>query len=514
VTTEKSAAAEGAPAPLSGPTARIRLWTAVVMAVVGGLGLAVAFPPFGLWPLAAIGPAMLVVAVAERRLKAAFGLGVLFGLVFFGVLLWWLTNLALLALVGLAVVQSLFLGLHGVVIRLLLRLPWWPLPVAASWVTIEALRGRVPLGGFPWGRLGFSQADAPSLQWASVGGVPLLTFLAALTGSTLAYLVLKRDRRAAVAVAAACLVWLAGVLLPAPAPSGDALTVAVVQGNVPRGRTLDEQVRVRQVTQNHADATVALAEDVRAGRVPAPDLVVWPENSTDTDPRRNQATRDAILRAVRAIDRPILVGAITRDDTGRMFNVGQVWLPDGSVDGEYAKRQLVPFGEYVPSRSLFGWVQQLQYIPRDFSPGDTTGVLDVAGTRIGDVICYEVAYDALVRSSVADGAAMLIVQTNNATYMLDGQRGETLQQLAMARIRAVEHNRPAVVASTTGISAVVRPDGSVVSATEPWQQQVLVEQVDLRRTSSRWLAPWLELLAGLVTTSALGTAIVRRRTTS
>ena len=473
-------------------------WQGIAVAVTGGAGLALAFPPAGLWPLAALGPALLVLAISGRRPRAAFGLGVVFGLAFFGPLLWWLSNLGLLPWIGLTVVQALFVGVHGVVIRTLLHLRWWPLVVAASWVAVEALRGRFPLGGFPWGRLGFSQADAPSLQWASVGGVPLLSLLAALTGSALAWTLLSgaRGRTGLIIALVTGLAWMAGGALPAPAPSDRDLTIAVVQGNVPRGRTLAEQVRVRQVTQNHAEATLKLAEDVRAGLVPAPDLVVWPENSTDTDPRDNPAIAEMIRSAVQAIDRPVLIGAIVRQD-GRMYNAGQLWLPDRGAVAEYAKRQLVPFGEYVPGRSLFSWVQQLQYIPRDFSPGSGDGTLDAGGTRIGDVICYEVAYDGLVRSSVEAGAALLVVQTNNATYMLDGQRGETLQQLDMARVRAVEHNRPAVVASTTGISAVVRPDGSIAAMTQPWTQQVLVERVNLRTTTSVWLSPWLELLAAL-----------------
>ncbi|SDM28995.1 apolipoprotein N-acyltransferase [Lentzea albidocapillata subsp. violacea] len=487
-------------------------WRGAAVAVTGGVSLALAFPPAGLWPLAALGPALLVLAVSGRRPRAAFGLGAVFGLAFFGPLLWWLTNLGLLPWIGLVVVQALFVGVHGVLIRELLRLRWWPVAVAASWVAIEAVRGRFPLGGFPWGRLGFSQADAPSLPWASIGGVPLLSLLAALTGSALAWTLLSgaRRRTGLVVVPVAGLAWMAGGALPAPAPSDRDLTIAVVQGNVPRGRTLAEQVRVRQVTQNHAEATLKLAEDVRAGRAAAPDLVVWPENSTDTDPRDNPAIAQTIRTAVQAIDRPVLIGAIVRQD-GRMFNVGQLWLPDRGSVAEYAKRQLVPFGEYVPGRSLFRWVQQLQYIPRDFSPGDGDGTLDAGGIRIGDVICYEVAYDGLVRSSVNAGAALLVVQTNNATYMLDGQRGETLQQLDMARVRAVEHNRPAVVASTTGISAVVRPDGSIAAMTEPWAQQVLVERVNLRTTTSVWLSPWLELLAVLLVVAGLGAAVVDRR---
>lgn len=102
------------------------------------------------------------------------------------------------------------------------------------------------------------------------------------------------------------------------------------------------------------------------------------------------------------------------------------------------------------------------------------------------------------------------MQTNNATYMLDGQRDETLQQLAMAQVRAVEHNRPAVVASTTGVSAVIRPDGSIAASTRPWTRQVLVERVNLRTTRSPWLSPWLELLVSPLVAATTTAAIARR----
>lgn len=492
-----------------------RGWTSLAAAVLGGVATFVAFPPVGFWPLAAVGPALLVVAVVGRSWRAAFGLGAVFGVAFFGPLLSWLVNLGVLPWLALVVLQSLFVGAHGVLVRLLLRWRSWPVTVALSWVAVEALRSWVPLGGFPWGRLGFSQADSPTLPWVRWGGVPLLTLLSAAVGTIILFALLRPRRRvrAAVLALAAVIVWLSAGWLPAGESSGRATTVAVVQGNVPRGRSLAEQVRVRQVTANHADATRELAADVRAGRVPAPDFVVWPENSTDTDPRYDPEIGSTIAVAVRDIGRPVLIGTILYDrESGRMFNAGQLWLPDRGPGDDYRKRQLVPFGEYIPARSLFGWVEQLQLVPRDFTAGDGSGVLDVAGTKIGDVICYEVAYDELVASSVDGGAELLVVQTNNATYMRDGQTGETLQQLAMARVRAVEFDRSAVVASTTGVSAVIRPDGSLVTATEPWRQQVLVERVELRTgtTPAGWVAWWLDR-AALVVMFAVVVLVATRR---
>lgn len=475
----------------------------MLVALIGGAVTALAFPPVGAWPLAAVGPGLFMVAVVGRRPAAAFGLGTCFGLAFFGPLLFWLVHLGSLPWVGLVVVQSLFLGAHGVLLRLLLRSRWCPLTVAASWVVVEAVRGAVPLGGFPWGRLAFSQVDSPALPWVRLGGVPLLTLLTALAATALTATVLQRRVRTGLLLAAAVVVWLGAGLVPQPAVAGREFAVAVVQGNVPRERTLAEQVRLERVTENHVAATRRLAADVRAGRVPAPDLVVWPENSTDTDPRDDPRIGALIAGAVRDIDRPVLIGAILDEPDGRVLNSGQLWLRGRGPVASYAKRQLVPFGEYVPFRDQLGWVEQLQLIPRNFTPDDGDAVLPVAGTRIGGVICYEVAYDDLVRSSVAGGAQLLVVQTNNATYMRDGQLGETLQQMDMARVRAVEHDRAAVVASTTGISAIIAPDGSLTATTRPWRSQYLVETVELRNTRPRDLAVWVEPIAAVAVLGAL-----------
>ncbi|MFJ4204010.1 hypothetical protein ACIP2Y_30860 [Streptomyces sviceus] len=158
-------------------------------AAAGGLLLYAAFPPLGLWFLAPLGPALLALAVRGRSKRAAFGAGSVFGLVFFGPLIVWLANLGVLPWLALTVVQALVLGLMATPLPRLLALPGWPVFAAAWWVAVEAVRGRAPLGGFPWGRLAFSQADAPYAAWAALGGAPLLTFTTALLGSLLLYAV-------------------------------------------------------------------------------------------------------------------------------------------------------------------------------------------------------------------------------------------------------------------------------------------------------------------------------------
>ncbi len=497
------ALAAGAPAGLavrapSGPAAAaggLRAGPALLTALAGGLVLAAAFPPVGAWPLAVVGPALLVVALWRRSLRGSLAVGLVFGMAFFIPLLSWLVNVAWYVWAALAVVEAVMFALLVIGQRLLLNLRAWPVAVAGWWVAAEALRDRSPFGGFPWGRLAMSQAGAPTAPWVAVGGAPLLTFLVALAAATLAWLVLAPSRRRAVplpwlrrrimpalAFAAAAGVAACGAVLPVdqPTPGAPTATVAAVQGDVPHAGTLTGVLRATTVTANHAALTERLAAQVRDGSRPAPDVVIWPENSTDLDPSYYPSVYGTIAAAVRAVDRPVLVGAVL-DDPVR--NAGQLWLPGRGPVETYVKRQLVPFGEVIPFRGLLDKFTSLPSLqPVNFTPGHRAVAFRIGKIRLGDVICYEVGFDNLVRSEVAAKANLLVVQTNDADFEIDGQTGETLQQLAIARIRAMEHDRSVVVASTTGVSAIIAPDGSLIAHSGIWRPAILEARVPLQST--------------------------------
>jgi apolipoprotein N-acyltransferase len=542
-------AAAGAGAPAGMP--RLPWPWALLAAAAGGLALAGAFPPAGFWPLAAAGPALLVMALSGQRLRASFGLGLLFGLAFFVPLLSWLVNVAWYAWAALAVAEAVIFGLLSVGQRLLLRLPAWPLAVAAWWVAAEAMRGRWPYA-FPWGRLAMSQAGAPSAHWAAVGGPPLLSFLVALAGATVAWAVLRSiarpgagqpgagppaagppdagqpdagqpdaglpgagrrwpGRLAAAGLAAAAIgLALGGGLLPGgPAgPGSGSAEVAAIQGDVPHARNLPDLLRASTVTQNHAAATRALAAQVAAGTRPAPDLVIWPENSTDLDPSLYPAIHQAIASAVATVNRPVLVGALLQNP---LRNTGQLWLPGRGPVATYVKRQLVPFGEYIPFRSLLAHITPLVNLqPENFTAGDRAVVFRVGRIRLGDVICYEIGFDGLVRSEVAAGANLLALQSNDATFEVDGQPGESMQQVAMARIQAITSDRAVVYASTTGESAIISPSGAVLSHSRLWQRAELETRVPLRTglTLADRLGGWPEAILTGLAIAALGWAVL------
>jgi apolipoprotein N-acyltransferase len=553
---------------------------ALLISVAGGLALYAAFPPVGAWPLAVLGPALLVVALTGRSLRGSFGCGLAFGLALFVPLLSWLVNEAWYAWAALGGALAVIFAVLAIAQRLLLRLPCWPAAVAGWWVCVEAVRDRWPYA-FPWGRLAMSQSVAPDVRWVAVGGAPLLSFLIALTGAMIARAALSclgesdppqtppalspggthppapplggtarspgpplggtarspgpplggtarsprppwptwrsvlRSRAAwgpvLAAVVTAGLV-LAGGLLPVD-PTGGAPTapVAAIQGNVPRARNLPQLLNDNEVTQNHVAATLKLAAQVKAGRLPAPALVVWPENSTDLDPFQNPFIYSQLAGVAAAVGRPVLVGEVLQDP---QRNAGQLWVPGQGPSTMYVKRQLVPFGEYIPFRGLISSISSLPSLqPVDFTPGHAAVVFDVGKIRLGDVICYEVGFDNLVRSEVTAGANLLAVQSNDADFEIDGQLGETEQQTAMARIRAIESDRAVVYASTTGESSIIAPDGALIAHSGVWQQAILDARVPLvsYRTLADRVGAWPEYVIIMLTVLALAWAVVRSR---
>ncbi len=485
----------------------------LAVAAASGLAVASGFPPYGWWPLLLAGLVGLVVSLrgASPRTAAASGFG--FGWVFMVALMPWLRVIGSDAWLGLAAVEGLFYALFGLAFALTTRGRWWPVAATCCWVAAEHLRSTVPFHGFPWGRLAFATTNTPLADYARWVGVPALSGIVFALGCLL---VLAWERRgrwhvalgavgAAVAVAAGSLLVPTGV----GAPAG-AATVAVIQGDVP-GTGANGFGQQEQVLRNHARLTEHYAAAVRAGRQAPADLVLWPENSSDIDPFHVPGARQLIDRAVQDVGVPTLVGSILDGPrAGTALNVGIVWDPVTGPGAEYVKRRLVPFGEYIPFRSMLAtWFTRLDQIPRDMLPGQRPGLLQVGPALVGDMLCFDVAYDDVVRDVARGGAQLLVVQTNNATYLGTGQPE---QQWAISRLRAIETGKEVVVASTDGISGVVGAGGQVVSRSRSGQAQVLVTSVQLGNgvTLGVRVGGWLEYALTMVAAGLLLAAAVRR----
>lgn len=473
------------------------------LTVLAGLLLCVSFPPMGWWYLAPVALALLGGVLVHRAttLAGGFGYGVLFGLAFHIPLLPWISGLVgAVPWLALSVVQAVFPGLFGLAAVAVRRLPGRPVWFALLWVAYEWIKSSVPFGGFPWGVVAYSQTNGPLLALAQIGGAPLVSFAVALTGFSLAALTAAivrwwrsdshRAAPPAVVLPGLCI---AAVLLAtavvwpqvrysgAGADAADQpIRVAAVQGNVPR-LGLDFNAQRRAVLDNHVRETMRLAEDVRAGRAEQPLFVVWPENSSDIDPLANPDAHQQISAAAAAIRAPILVGGVVRapgyrPDNPVATNSVLVWDPETGPTDRHDKQIVQPFGEYLPWRDFFRRLSPYADRAGYFIPVDGDGVVTAAGVPVGVTTCWEVIFDRAARESVRNGAEVLAVPTNNATF--DEAMSE--QHLAFARLRAVEHNRYAVVAGTTGISAVITPDGREVARTRFFEPAYLDVQVRLK----------------------------------
>jgi apolipoprotein N-acyltransferase len=496
-----------------------------LIAVLGGLLLTASFEPITLPWLLPLGVALYALATRDLTVWRAGLVGLVFGVSFYFTHIEWMRrSVGPDAWVALATIEALFYGLLALAVPVIRRLPGWPLWLAAAWTTMETVRSGWPFSGMPWGRLSFAAIDTPVAPAVAYVGMTGLSFLLALTGFLLAALLegvgpaLRRtavEGRQVRTAGAALLGVLALVLVPAvvsydPPETGTA-TVAAVQGDVPGPGNLILWDH-RQLTQNHVDATVELAEDVASGDRPRPDFVVWPENSTAVDPFVDFGVNEGIRTAVSAIGVPVMVGGIVDEGREHVLNQGIVWDPVTGPGDRYTKQHPVPYGEYIPFRRYwdpkFG---QLALISRDMKSGTRTAPLRVAGLEVADAICFDIAYDDVVRDQVREGADLITVQTSNASFIFTHQ---VEQQFAITRLRAIESGRWLVVASTNGRTGVIAPDGTTVASADERTTAVLVEQVGLSDglTPAMRLGAWPSRLFGILTLAGLvaGTVAYRR----
>ncbi|MCP2265355.1 apolipoprotein N-acyltransferase [Promicromonospora thailandica] len=483
------------------------------LAVTGGLVLWAAFPDAGVWPAAFVAVAVLYWSLGRDHAAWNALVGLLFGLAFFLPHLWWAHESTETApWIAVSTVEALFLAAFGALwtwarrARFLRRRGWrLAAAFAVLYVAVEQWRAELPFGGFPWGRLAWAMAGAPTGRAAWLGGTVAVGLLVAFAGALLALAVAAALRaRAGRAVGALLLgaaVAVGPLVLPLPAsasagpvatPDGQevydagsdlaergTLWAGAVQGDVGEPG-LGAFANRAEVLNNHLQGTYTLAESF-AGEL---DVVLWPENGSDLDPQEAPDVARGLDAAATAVGAPILVGAQEFPETGGRYNVSLLWQAGTGVIGRYAKQHPAPFGEYIPLRSVLRvFSDQVDRVTTDMIAGVNPPFVDVPSRlgqgdhRLGTVICFEVAYDEIVRDAVLQGAQVLVVPTNNASF---GFTAESTQQLAMSRVQAITTGRATVQISTVGVSGVITPDGTVVRSTGLFTADEFVAHLPLR----------------------------------
>ncbi len=461
-------------------------------AAASGALLTLGFPPFEWTALSWAGLFGLVWLAAEAPTRRmALWSGYLFGLSYFGFLLWWLTSVELIAFYPLVMVQAAALLIAaGGVYRYRDAPPWmFVLGTAGAAALAEFLRVRWPIGGFPWGSIGATVGATPlrpSLQWLGATGWGVI--LAGLAAA--AVLAVRRRipwQVLAGAAAAAALLGLAGNLWPA-VPQGEERTVTIVQGNSPCPMIRCPGER-RLIYESHLALTRGLS--------PGTDLVVWPESSTGgrADPLRDPDVVEAIGAEAVRLDAVIMVGGDLDAGPRNFENVNVVFGQDGNIIGRYQKQHPVPFGEYVPARSVFGRLPALARVPRDMIRGGEQVLFDLDGVPFGSVISYEGAYARYERGLVRSGASFVVLATNEASF---GETPASDQLIAISRVRAAELGVDVAHAAVTGRSAFVHADGRVEGLTGLFETAAVDGTVRARRAGPtlyvRW-GDWLQVAA-------------------
>ena len=509
MTTKRDAAASARPL--------LPLWLALLAGGAAGALMDLAFPEAALWPLAFPAIALLLIALIGRSIGGALLVGLVYGTVLFALLVSWTSRyLGPLPWIALTAVEAVITAV--LVIPTALAYRWLPrvlpgrtgrllllpLLVAALWVARETVLGRWPYGGFPWARVGMTQSESPLATLSSWVGVAGLGFLMVFTVAVMIEVFRTRAWRRPLLLAVPALLLALLILVPAyPTTVSGTFRVGAVQGNGPTGY-FDTRAPY-EVFEAQADAT----EPLIGAEL---DLLVWPEGALDYDPFLDPSTARKLSYLSHRAGAPILANRATaRDDL--FFNTSLLWGVEGGEVQTHDKRHPVPFGEYIPHREFFRAIvpDLVDLVKREYSPGTDHPVMVVGEAVIGLAICFDVIYDEVIREGIDGGAELLVFQTNNADF-----RGtdENLQQLAFARMRAIETGRWVVNVSTVGTSQIIRHDGSTVSSLGTDVAGALLEEVELRtgRTAGVTLGGWIEqitLWGGLAALAV--TAVMARR---
>ena len=469
--------------------------------LLAGATIALSIPPLGWWPLAFVGLAQWDLLLAGQRPVVRMRRTWLIVATWLFPMMLWMFDLTPPGYVIACVSYSGFFAVltlgvpasHPTLRRLTL-----PAVVALG----ELWRWCWPFEGVPLATLAESQGAAPLAQSARLLNAIGVSMLVAVGGVALSAAWQRRWRPATVAGGIVVGLTLLGLVAPRGADTADPpLRVAVVQGGGPQRTPFASNTKA--VFENHIRASSLIQGPV--------DFVLWPENVVSIDGKLPGSARDqALADLARRLDAPVFVG-VTEDDTPTTFlNASVVYEPDGSIGARYDKVRRVPFGEWVPFRSLLTSIVGSSGLPRrDAVPGSGPAVVDTDVGRFGVVISWEVFFTDRAADAIAHGGEVLTNPTNGSSYWLTQVQ---TQQIASSQLRAIETGRTVLQAAPTGFSAIIDPSGHIVDCTKIAEDgtsgvgrcrtdvsEMKVLQAEVHRRSGDTIAlrvgPWPVLLA-------------------
>ena len=512
-------------------------WGRALVAIVGGLSIAITFPAFNFAPGIFIGIFLILLAIRQAEFFKALAIGTFAGMAYYGLVLKWLTTyLGPIPWVALSVAEGLIFGLAVAVTAMVWR--WLAalnlgsiksflisFAIATIYTAREYAAGQFPFGGLPWARGGLSQADTYLAKWVWAVDISGLTWLIAFICAMVTIkfvaplpqgsgLVLRtRSWLPAIGVGVVVFVMPLAIVLDSTPTSGT-MKVAAVQGNAnaglfavnPPGSIMDKHI----ATAREKVIDKGLAEGI--------DLMVWPENAADLDPVTMLDQKVKISNFVdNELKAPLLFGNKTFRGAD-YFNEVDLWLPEKGLTDWYDKKRPVPFGEYVPNRSFFMSLapDMIGLIGWDMSFGKRDGIFDIPNKgSVGSLICFEVTIDQLSYDLADSGAKAIMVQTNSSDF---GKSEQGVQLAAVSRMRAIETGKTVVSISTVGVSGIYFPDGSIADELPTFTPAAMVVDIPLRTQITpavaygRYIEPVsFAMTLLLFPTAVIGNFILRRR---
>jgi apolipoprotein N-acyltransferase len=503
----------------------------IILSILSGVLLVLIFPRFNIEPLAWVAMVPLLTAIREKSAIHSLLLGWITGGVYFFGLLRWVVNavsnygnlslplsylLLMLMVITLGFYIAIFtLLLNSISIRIKSDLIRWLSP-PLIWTSIELVRERIPLIGFPWGSLGYSQFKIPSIvQFADITGVYGISFLIVLINSTI-YLIIEDKwlesrvmdsqvkRRISpyriiipsLIILILCVsygLWKINIhksmpsipSMPSPTTS---VRVGLIQGNIEQGEKWVHSYQ-EKTFNIYKDMTLAASRN-------GMDMIIWPETAAPFYFQRDRRYQQEIFDITKEGGSYLLFGSLSDkyySDRVHMFNSAFLVSPDSIILGKYDKIHLVPFGEYVPFHIFLPFVDKMVEGGRgDFEEGDDYTVMTIPGGRFGVLICYEVIFPDLVRRFVKNGAQFMVNITNDAWY---GRSAAPYQHISMVTFRAIENRVPIVRAANTGISGIIDPTGRIVEETDIFVRTSIYGNISPKVTGDTFFTTYGDIFA-------------------
>lgn len=436
-----------------------------VLAVVAGLCLAGSVPPWGFWPLAFVGILLLDHVLVGAAGIVRFGRAWTVWAALLSPTMFWMREMTL---PGYVIASVAYAGFLAIGTLLAPKGPGRYLAVPGGIILAEWVRWRWPFGGVPLSNLALGQVAGPLAPMLRLGGALFVVGMTVVVGMALAALVARRMAPAVVLAALVLVTSGLAVIAPDGQATGRTLDVALVQGGGPQG-TRAATTEPGIVLERHLAATEELDRSV--------DLLLWPEDVVDAARLAGSEEEAALQDVAEHADAVFLAGVIEDEGDDAFRNWAVAYDPDGNEIDRYEKVERVPFGEWVPFRSLLESVAGDALPSRDAAVGEGPAVVDTPVGRLGVSISWEIFFGERARDATANGGQLLVNPTNGASFA--GTQVQT-QQIASSRMRAIENGRWVTQIAPTGFSAVIEPDGDVRQRTAVSERFILYDTVELR----------------------------------